>query len=227
MIGMGAHLFSLEDSPRAVAQRMMARTSGLSTDALRRFNLSVAQLSNLADAVDELALRPNWLIDFRPGLTMREVRRSVERHIVANKTKVVALDYINKVGCDDLRLRHDRRLIIDQAMDEASQMAKELDVCVLVGAQLKRKDYGDDRRPTENDFAESDKILRESKLTLGFYRGEYGDFDPVEGVDYEDGGIAPSLDEFKTMAQFIIIKQNNGQTGTVHANWNGETVRVW
>ena len=68
-----------------------------------------------------------------------------------------------------------------------------------------------------------------AKCVVALYRGSvYGP--AVKGIDWDPSwkgrDWAPNGDEHREQVQLLVLKNSNGRTGTVWANWNGPTTRI-
>ena len=92
------------------------------------------------------------------------------------------------------------------------QLAKELDIPVVVLSQLSRQPErrGGDHRPQLSDLRESGSIEQDSDLVVFIYREEMYNRDEAAN---------------KNVAELIIAKNRNGETGTLQLVFLGETTR--
>lgn len=233
---LGVHVFSLEDSARAYADRMFARGAGVSTDRLRKGDVNRLESSRLVQAVGQYRVRDNWLLDARGGLSGEEIVRSVRRHKQRNHTRVVIVDYLNLVKAEQRMFNE--HATIGYLMTLFAEAAKADDVAYVIAAQLNRKlEDRTDRRPALSDLRESGSIEERAKCVIGLYRGaaypQPGK--PQRGIDYQCDceqsartcQHTPSQEEWQRQAQCIVLKNSNGPTGSVYARWDGPRVMMW
>jgi replicative DNA helicase len=95
--GHGAHLFSLEDTEDAYADRSIARASSVAAEKLRNADLNRGDMSAITQAHAGMKGR-RWIIDGRSGITADEIVRSVRRHRKANNTCVALVDCRRQSG---------------------------------------------------------------------------------------------------------------------------------
>jgi replicative DNA helicase len=230
--GIGAHVFSLEDSEHAYADRGLARRSGIPAERLRQADLREGDAVRLAQAAAALASRTNWLLDARGGLSASEIVRSVRRHARANKTRLVVVDYVQLVRRTNPKLSENDALA--EILTEFSDAAKADGMAYLVLSQLNRDlEKRIDKRPQMSDLRGSGALEERAKVIVGQYRGAYYHAKPKRGIDYDcDCPDAVRLcahapEHFERQVQLLLLKNNNGRTGSVTATWNGPTTEIW
>lgn len=220
--GIGVHVFSLEDTRDAYADRTIAFESKVPAETMRRAQLNRGEFDQLTHAVARLRQRQGWLVDDRSGLTANEIVRSWRRAAdtnTPNGTKLVQVDYLQRIRKRDPRLStHDH---IGECMTELADAAKADNVAVVVGCQLNRGvEQREDKRPMLSDLRESGYTEELSKCVIGCYRGAYYGPHPVKGIDYED--IPPR--DFESLLLLLVLKNSNGRTGQARGTWHGPTV---
>ena len=211
----GVHLFSLEDARDPYSDRILAELSGVSSDKIRALNITPQDVAKMKKVNDWLKDNATWLVDDRRGLTPAEMCREVRKHSSRNKTDIVLLDYIQQVRSSNPKA--DERQCIDEAVTAFANLAREMNIAVVVFSQLNRaflqgKDEGDmeARKPKLHHLKWSGKIGEESKCVLLLHRDHY-----------HDRGIPDDRMEI------IVAKNNQGRTGSVLAGWNPERTKVF
>lgn len=222
--GFGVHLFSLEDTEESYVDRVLSRASKVPAETLRNCSLNRGQMADVHAVTKGIKARKHWLVDGRSGITADEIVREVRRRKRDIGTKVVIVDYIQLVKKPKNASTHEALTEIVTAFSDAAKQDK---VAYLVMSQLNREiEKREDKRPLMSDLRESGSLEERAKCIVGLYRGsEYGD-KPKKGVDYADGQSAPSSEEFKRQVQLLILKNSNGRTGRVMADWNGQLTRI-
>jgi replicative DNA helicase len=234
--GHGVHVFSLEDSWRAYADRNLARRSGVAAERIRQADLQRQDLGPLAAAVAQLKRHDRWILDERGGLSAQEIIRSVRRHRERLQTRLVVVDYVQLVRRTP---RLDENAALDEIVTAFAAAAKDDGgrIAWLVLSQLNRKvEDRSDKRPQLADLRGSGALEERCKVAVGQYRGAYYGGDPVKDVDYDCSCIGktpasacphrPSESDFERQMQLILLKNNNGQTGRVFATWSGPTMEI-
>jgi replicative DNA helicase len=232
LVGNGVHLFSLEDTESAYADRAMSRASQVPAEKIRMFDLQRGNIEDLQTAIRALARRQGWLFDGRSGITAEEIVRSVRRRRKDNKTKVVIVDYIQLVRKPHPRMSTHEAL--GETITTLADAAKQDGIAYVVMSQLNREiEKRDDKRPMLADLRESGSLEERSKCVVGVYRGAVYELPPKRGVDYDckcqkndKCTHAPSDGEFAKQVQLMVLKNSNGQTGRVFAEWTGPTTRL-
>jgi replicative DNA helicase len=231
-VGNGVHLFSLEDTEAAYADRAMSRASQVPAEKIRMFDLKRGNIEDLQTAIRSLARRQGWLFDGRSGITAEEIVRSVRRRKKDNKTKVVIVDYIQLVRKPHQRMSTHEAL--GETITTLADAAKQDGIAYVVMSQLNREiEKRDDKRPMLSDLRESGSLEERSKCVVGVYRGSVYELPPKRGVDYDckcqkndKCTHAPSDEQFAKQVQLMVLKNSNGQTGRVFAEWTGATTRM-
>jgi replicative DNA helicase len=232
--GMGAHVFSLEDSWHAYTDRQLARISRVPCVNIRRADLNREDVGELYAAMLKLKIRKGWIVDERGGLSAREIVRAVRRRAAKNGTRVVVVDYLQLLRANDPRAREDQQL--GDSMAVFADAAKSDDMAYVVLSQFNRElERRVDKRPVLSDLRGSGEIEEKCKIAVGLYRGSYYGGKPKRDVDYEcecpeaakNCEHRPTLDAWESQAQCLILKGGNGPTGRVWASWHGPTVRIW
>jgi replicative DNA helicase len=144
-------------------------------------------------------------------LTVQDVRR-LSRVVKARtgRLDLVVVDYLTMLRppMGSKRIENRSREVGDYSR-ELKGLAKELDVPVLVIAQLNRSPDGrQDKRPILSDLRDSGEIEQDADLVAFLYLAEK-----------YDKSANPHIGEF------IIAKQRNGPTGPIELSWDGPTMR--
>lgn len=221
--GHGVHLFSLEDTEASYADRVLSRKSGVPAENMRNSTLDRGNLDSIRDARSAARRQKNWLIDSRSGVTSTEIVRSARRRMRDNGTKVVIIDYVQMVAKERGASSHESLTEIVTAFANA---AKQDGIAYVVMSQLNRQlESRTDKRPQLSDLRESGSLEERAKCVVAMYRGSvYGK--AQQGIDYREGEAAPNDEKFKRTAQLIVLKNSNGRTGHIFADWDGPTTRI-
>jgi replicative DNA helicase len=234
--GYGVHVFSLEDSWRAYADRNLARRSGVPAERIRSVELQRQDFAPLVTATAALKRIDRWVLDDRGGLSAHEIIRAVRRKREELQTRLVIVDYVQLVRRAP---RLDENAALDEIMTAFAAAAKDDGgrVAWLVLSQLNRKvEERTDKRPHLSDLRGSGALEERSKVAVGLYRGAYYHSEPQKEIDYECSCMGkapasacphrPSEEDFERQMQVLLLKNNNGETGRVFATWSGPTMEI-
>jgi replicative DNA helicase len=170
--GLPCVLFSLEMSDVQQATRYVSRASEISSDKIRKGELSDQELYrlNLAPGIiGDIQLR----IDGTPNLTVAQIRaraQSLRRRYGA--LAMIGIDHLRFIKPADMRAREPEQ--IQQVTKDLKTMAKELDVAVVCIAHLNR-DYAkrDSKRPQLQDLYGSAAIEQNADAVWFVHREHY------------------------------------------------------
>jgi len=223
--GAGVHVFSLEDTRSAYADRVMSMGSGVSSMHIRSCQLSREQISLISDAGERIGNREGWIVDDRSGVTAEEIVRSVRRSAEQNKTKLVIIDYIQLLG---MARGESKREMLDRSINVLGDAAKEDGMSYLVLSQLNRGlESRDNKRPALSDLKECGTLEERAKAAIMLYRPQ------VYADRFSAGQYAGSNQAGRTgqeipgsVMEILVRKNSNGQTGTVMAEWIPERMQI-
>lgn len=227
--GFGVHVFSLEDTRDAYADRTLSRQSRVPASKIRSCDLNRGEMTSLSAAIGRLE-RKSWIIDDRSGISAEEIVRSVRRKARGNKTRVVIVDYIQLVAKSaHAGPRQSTHEHLTEAVTVFANAAKSDRMAYVVMSQLNRGvEQRTDKRPMISDLRESGSLEERAKCVLGLYRGAY--YGPIESAkadtDYDRDNRPFSQEDYDRVAAVLVLKANNGPTGAVWATWDGPLTRI-
>jgi replicative DNA helicase len=206
--GIGVHAFVLEDHWTAAADRTLAAHTKIPAQRIRRLEgFTRGDLAKVRDAAAAYSGRTNWLVDDRSGIGAEEIARSVRRLRPTNKTRLVIVDYVQLL---QRQPGEGTREMIERSMKAFLTLARSDELSVVVLSQLNRKcESRDNKRPIPSDLKESGSLEEEAKSVLFLYRHHQYD----KRHDRSD-------------LEIIISKNNDGETGTTRAHWDGPTMTI-
>jgi len=196
--------FSLEMSSLQLVMRLISNETELDAEKLKKGQLTMAEWEQLHAQIDKLSDAP-LLIDDTPALSVFELRAKSRKLMAKHKLELIVIDYLQLMtaGSDNKGNREQEISMISRSL---KSIAKELNVPIIALSQLSRavETRGGDKRPMLSDLRESGAIEQDADMVIFLYRPEY------YGID-EDEDHNPT----KGIAEVIIAKHRNGQTGTV------------
>ena len=208
------HIWSGEMMGVELAGRSLTAWSGVDGAKLRDpERLSQTDWEALCasrDAIGETA--PRVRVDDRGGLTMAQIRASVEQtQALEGGLDLVLLDYLQLMG---LPRGKDEYAAYTEASKECKRMAKDFGCVVVMLSQLSRDlEKRADKRPIMADLRATGQIEQDADIIMFPFRPKV----------YERDN--PMVDEHS--AEIDIAKQRGGETGRVQVDWEGRVTRFW
>ena len=205
-------VFSLEMSSESLVQRVLCSRAKVQMQKLRGGFLAKSDLPKLMDAAGKLAQAPIW-IDDTPSITINELQAKARRLHAEHGIRMIAIDYLQLLKAPDTAGRDGREKEVAEISGGIKGIAKELNIPVIVLAQLNRNPDGRGGKPRMSDLRESGSIEQDADLVGLLMRPE------VYADDEED------RESKWGEAEFIIAKQRNGPTGDVPLTFQKEFMR--
>ena len=171
--GYGVGFFSLETTERELLARIVASATGVKLANLTGSALTPAERERVR-AFQRTAAGWAVMIEERPRITMAQIRATVRSWKRRQPVRLVIVDYLQLVAPADNRESRERQ--VARIAEDAKAMAKELNVHVLLLAQVNRKSADrDDMRPRITDLRESGGIEANADAVALLHRPEGGD----------------------------------------------------
>jgi replicative DNA helicase len=214
-VGKPVAVFSLEMSSQQLVQRLLCSRAKVDLQKVRNGFLSERDFPNLTTAAARLAAA-KMFIDDTPGLTITELRAKARRMKSQHDIQLIIVDYLQLLRSTTRRAQDNRQLEISEISGGIKALAKELNLPIIVIAQLNRQPDARAQqggRPRLSDLRESGSIEQDADLVGLLVRPEYYETD--EDAKQEKAGEA----------ELIIAKQRNGPTGDVPLTFLKEFTR--
>ena len=217
--------FSLEMSHDQLTTRILADQASISSDGLRKGNISEAQFRDFAQAAHALSSVPLY-IDDTPSLTIGAVRSRARRLKRQHGLGLIVIDYLQLLrGSGSRQSEQNRVLEVSEITRGLKALAKELQVPVLALSQLSRGvEQREDKRPMLSDLRESGSIEQDSDVVMFVYREEYylsreepaqRANETAEKFNERYAHWSQRLQETANIAEAIVAKQRHGPIGIV------------
>jgi len=201
--------FSLEMANPQLVNRLLSAEAAVDAGRLRTGALEDEDWIRIAENVPRMANAPLFLDD-TPGLSVTELRAKCRRLKMEQNLGLIVIDYLQLMSASAGSKPESRQLEISEISRSLKAVAKELNVPVLVAAQLSRAvEARKDHRPMLSDLRESGAIEQDADVVAFLYRDEYYNPDTMH----------------KGAAEVIIAKQRNGPIGTVELVFHGSLTR--
>ena len=227
--------FSLEMSHDQLTTRILADQASVSSDALRKGNLTEIQFRDFAQAAHSLSTIPLY-IDDTPSLSIGAVRSRARRLQRQHGLGFIIIDYLQLLrGSGSRQSESNRVLEVSEITRGLKALAKELHVPVLALSQLSRGvEQREDKRPMLSDLRESGSIEQDADVVMFVYREEYylareePAQRPSEAADKFNERYAAwsqRLQETANIAEAVIAKQRHGPIGIVKMQFDPNYTR--
>jgi replicative DNA helicase len=196
--GGGALMFSMEMTSGQITERTIAGSGGLSVRKLKNPDeLRDEDWARISMGVAEMTSKDIWMVD-ATDLSIEQIRAVAETHKRRYPhLRAIFVDYIGlikkpKAERNDIAVGHISRNL--------KFMAMQLKTPVIALSQLSRKvEERTNKRPINSDLRDSGDIEQDADVIAMLYRDEYyNEASPAKGI-----------------AEVIIGKNRNGETGTV------------
>ena len=197
-------IFSLEMSKEQLVKRILSSESEIDSMKLNNANLDSDEWLKLGEASGRLSDIPIY-IDDTPALSSSEIRAKCRKAKLEKNVGLIIIDYLQLM--ESRTNNASRQQEISEISRSLKILAKELDVPVIALSQLSRAtESRADHRPMLSDLRESGSIEQDADIVMFLHREDYYDKET----------------EKKNIAEVIIAKNRNGETGTVEHAWMGK-----
>jgi len=192
-------IFSLEMSGFQVAVNAMSCYAGLNSHLVRQGKIGQDVFKKLSDTVSVFCGAPIYLDD-TSGITISEIKARCRKLQMEFGVKQVAVDYIGLIKEDSNCKGKTRNDIVGYWSRTLKDMAKEMEIPIIMISQLSRKtEMRAEKRPELQDLRESGNIEQDADVVMFIYRQ----------WDKELKGLSPHT-------EIIVEKQRCGPTGIAH-----------
>jgi replicative DNA helicase len=201
-------IFSLEMSSQQLVDRMLAAQSNVDAWKLRTGRLSrEEEFQSIRQSLDELSKAPIF-IDDQPGNNILKMR-SVARRLKSEKgLKLLIVDYLQLMVPTTSKNNDNVVQQVTEISRSLKNLARELDVPVIALSQLSRAVEQRGGRPRLSDLRDSGSIEQDADVVLFIHRED----------KYKEQA------EKNNIAEILIEKHRNGETGKVELYFNDKKV---
>lgn len=207
--GYSVAVFSLEMASEMIAKRLLCRESRTNSDDVNRGTLTAQEWGDLNRAQQEIDKLPIY-VSTETNLTPRKLRSLCLTMKRRGRCDMAVIDYVGLMNSDDGRrnaTEAERLAVISRGV---KLLAKELDVPIVLLAQLNRDVEGrTDKRPTLADLRSSGAIEQDADIVAMIYRPAY------YGIEFIDDMSTANL------ALVNIAKNREGKTGDIRL-WHSD-----
>ena len=208
-------IFSLEMSKEQIVKRLIVNSTNLSANKVKSGKLNQMDWMVLNHQLGKISKMPLY-IDDTANMTIFELCTKARKMVRENGVKCIFIDYLQLMRADGKNINN-REQEISSISRTLKQLAKELNIPVIALSQLNRgveARTGDNKRPMLADLRESGAIEQDADMVILLHRPEYYNI-----LQDEEGNSTLGV------AELIVAKNRNGQTGTVKVNFKGEYMK--
>lgn len=225
-------VFSLEMSAQMLVRRLLVSRARINMSSLQRGLLSRDDHDRLAVAIRELQTSKIF-IDETPGIDIMDLRAKARRLHKQHGIKMIMIDYLQLLTSSSRRAKDNRQIEIGEISAGIKGLAKELNIPVIVLAQLNRAvEQRKGSRPVLSDLRESGTIEQDADMVGLLTRTDYAGSKKDDEEDDKKGrgrekekAKEPDDEKDKGKALLIIAKNRNGPTGDVHLQFIDHSMR--
>ena len=217
--------YSLEMSAEQLAARILSEASEVSSEQIRRGDMTEPEFRRFVDAAKSLEACPLF-IDDTPALPISQLAARSRRLKRTHGLDVLIVDYLQLVrgsGRSENRVNE-----ISEITMGLKAIAKELDIPVIALSQLSRQvENREDKRPQLSDLRESGSIEQDADVVMFVYREEYyAEREKPSDDRLDEMAIwQDRMDKLHGRAEVVIGKQRHGPIGTVELSFEGRFTR--
>lgn len=214
---MGRHvlIFALEMSEVSLSNRLLLSECETLTYAdFRRGSRNPLYWNEINHAQDRIAKLPIFT-DTTSSTTMRQIRAKAEAKKRKGECDIIIIDYLQLVN-NSLEVKGRNREQEVAAISKASkQLAKDLDVPVIMLSQMTREVEGRaGAKPLLKDLRDSGAIEQDADNVIFIYRPERYGIKEADGLSTRSMGV------------FMIEKQREGPIGNVLFGYNDSLTKI-
>lgn len=200
-------IFSLEMSSEQLVTRLLCSYSGIDCQELKKGNINEEMHYILNEAAKMIKKAPLW-IDEMGSLTILEIRAKARRMVKKHNIQLIIIDYLQLLTGSNIQMSREQQ--ISEISRGIKSMAKELNVPVIVAAQLNRDSDREKRKPQLSDLRESGSIEQDSDLVI------------LLSKNYDN---VINSNEILTIRDIILAKNRNGPIGSFNLLYNNKYTR--
>jgi replicative DNA helicase len=170
--GNNVGIFSIEMTGRQIVKRMICSMIDLNLQRLRDGFKAKDTLSKVNAAAAELVKSHVWIND--RNLSITDFRYLARRMVTKMKCRLIIIDYIQRMHSTSRRAQGNREQEMNEIAQGISATAKELNIPIIVLAQLNRKNEDRaDKVPALSDLRESGSMEQEARFVGLLHRPVY------------------------------------------------------
>ncbi|MDE1170329.1 MAG: replicative DNA helicase [Verrucomicrobium sp.] len=202
-------LFSLEMTNAQLMLRLLASVAGESLQKIRRGELDDFGMEKLRHIAEDMKGWPLYLDD-SSHLTINQLRGKARRMKQRYNIDLLIIDYLQLLHSESAQAKENRQNEVAEISRGIKALAKDLDIPIIVLAQLNRRAEEGKTEPALHNLRESGAIEQDADMVLLLHKKD------------EEEGAAPSNLRDYTL---IIAKQRSGPTDKLPIRFNAPFTR--
>lgn len=205
--------FSLETTSTTLASRMLLGASGMDSDKFRTGEFDKEDWFNIERAATELSAYDIYMND-KSSVSIDYIKMKCRALKRKGKCDIIFIDYLQLATDEEIKGNRERE--VAKMSRDCKNMAKELDVPVIILSQLNRGVEGRaDKTPMLSDLRESGAIEQDADMVIFLHRPE------KYGIEQMDG-----FDTTKGLGFAIIAKNKEGRLGDIPFRYNESLTKI-
>ncbi|MEP4076929.1 replicative DNA helicase [Haloferula sp.] len=210
-------VFSCEMTAFQIVQRLVFSRARFAMSQLGKgFKPNKESLIKLKRAAQEVASAKLW-VDDTAGIPIETLRAKARRRKREDNIGLIAIDYLQLLKSNSKQAANSREREIGEISAGIKALAKELNIPIIVLAQLNRGPEGRTGKslgvPRMSDLRESGTIEQDADMIGLLYRTAY--YAETEEEKEEEAG----------KAELVLAKNRNGETGHVPLTFIADLMR--
>jgi len=202
-------IFELEMTDVKLSDRLLLSESEVCPNNYKVGRLTLEETKSIERAAEILREYP-ILIDSNSNVTMEYIRNKSRLLHKQRKCEIVIIDYLQLIE-DTGNKNSVREQEVAKMSRKAKLLAKELDIPVILLAQLSRKtEERSIKKPMLSDLRESGAIEQDADMVIFIYRDEYYNSKAEKGK-----------------GNLIIAKYRNGEVGEIDFCYNESMTKIF
>lgn len=201
--GHKALIFSAEMAWHEVVARVVARNARVELNEINRYDMRPESWYSYQEFKQRAADMPLRIVD-TPSIGINYIKTIAREEHTRNGLDVLFVDYLQLLKSDSPKLVREQQ--VAEISRELKGLARELDVSVIVAAQLNRG--AADREPTKSDLRESGAIEQDADLVMLLHHARTDEGEPTGYVT------------------LIIDKNRHGRCAKIILPWRGHYASI-
>lgn len=204
-------VFSMESPSYQIVQRLISTMSGVPLYKIVRVNYDEYEGEKITHAA--MQIRGRKLIICDKGQLSPADMRTILRKVVREHGGVglIMADYVQKMGLKSVDKKSSRNEELSIISTDLKEMAKDYKCPFICLSQLSKEcDKRPNKRPMMSDLRDCGGLEQDADMIIMLYRNEV---------------YFPKDVESKGLAELIVTKNRNGQTGTIVTRFNAPIFR--